>query len=87
MGWDEIYFVTGNKIRFRVLISLKRDKKTPSGLSKELSFPITHISTTLKKLEEKELVQCLDPLARKNKYFQITKDGKKLLSEIRDYCD
>lgn len=86
MGWDEIYFVTGNKIRFRILISLKKNRKTPSDLSKDLPFPITHISTSLKKLEQVGLVECLDPSARKNKYFQITKRGTDLLSEISDYC-
>jgi predicted transcriptional regulator len=86
MGWDEIYFVTKNKIRFRVLVNLKKDKKTPSELSKELPFPITHISTALKNLEETGFVECLDPSARKNKYFRITPAGINLLSKIKDVC-
>jgi len=77
-----ISFVTGNKIRFQTLISLKLKSKTPTAISKDTGFPITHISTALKKLEDKNLVKCLTPKVRKNKFFSITEEGKNLLSDI-----
>ena len=86
MDWDEIYFLVSNRIRFRVLICLKKEPKSPSELSKELSFSLTHISTSLKNLEERGLVEQSKPIVRKNKLFKITPKGENLLLEIRDAC-
>jgi len=77
-----ISFVTGNKIRFKALISLKQKSKTPTAISKDTGFPISHISTALKKLEKSNLVKCLTPNAKKNKFFSITEEGKNLLKDI-----
>mgnify|MGYP000983698751 CR=1 FL=1 len=82
MNWEEISFVTRNKIRFSVLISIKNEVKTPTEISKDTSFPITHVSTELKKLEGRGFVKCLDPNVRKNKFFCTTEKGKRLLLEI-----
>ena len=86
MDWDEIYFLVSNRIRFRVLICLKKEPKSPSALSKELSFSLTHISTSLKKLEDRGFVEQTEPIVRKNKLFKITPKGKNLLLEIREAC-
>lgn len=82
MEWNNISFVTGNKIRFAVLISLKSKSKTPTAISKDTNFPLTHISTSLKLLLERKLIECLTPSVRKNKFYSITEKGKKLLKQI-----
>ena len=82
MDWEDISFVTGNKIRFAVLVSLKSKSKTPTAISKDIEFPLTHTSTALKVLEERKLVKCLTPTSRKNKFYSITDEGKQLLQKI-----
>ncbi|MEA2070397.1 MAG: winged helix-turn-helix domain-containing protein [Asgard group archaeon] len=82
MDWDTVSFVTGSQIRFKILIELNKKKATPSELAKLLKYPISHISTTLSELEEKELVICLTKERRKNKYFDISKKGRELLKFI-----
>jgi DNA-binding transcriptional regulator GbsR (MarR family) len=82
IDWDIVSFVTSSTIRFKVLIELNKAKLTPSNLAEKLHYPISHISTTLSELEEKELVKCLTKKRRKNKFFTITDAGKKILDFI-----
>jgi predicted transcriptional regulator len=82
MDWETISYVTSNKIRFSVLVSLKNKSKTPTAISKDINFPLTHTSTALKNLEEKKLVKCLTPSSRKNKFYSITEVGKEILKKI-----
>lgn len=82
MDWDLISYVMSGKLRFRVLAELRKGNKIPTGLAKITNSPISHISTTLKELKDKELIQCLTSGRRKNKFFQITENGEKILDGI-----
>jgi DNA-binding MarR family transcriptional regulator len=82
MEWDLISFITSGSLRFKILAELLNKTYTPSQLSTKLKIPISHISSTLKELSEKSLIECLTPDRRRNKFFQITKKGEKLLDEI-----
>ncbi|MBD3191170.1 MAG: winged helix DNA-binding protein [Candidatus Heimdallarchaeota archaeon] len=82
VDWDIVSFVTSSTIRFKVLIELNKAKLTPSNLAEKLHYPISHISSTLTALQEKELVECLTKRRRKNKFFTITEKGKKTLNFI-----
>lgn len=75
-------YVMSGKLRFRVLTELRKKNRTPTELSKLVSSPISHISTTLKELENKELIECLTSERRKNKFFRITKKGEDVLEDI-----
>jgi predicted transcriptional regulator len=82
VDWNEVSFVTGNKVRFAVLISLKKEVRTPTAISYETNFPLSHISTALRELRAKGYVACLSPLAKKNRYYAITEKGSELLNFI-----
>lgn len=82
VDWDIVSFVTSSTIRFKVLIALNKEKLIPSELAKKFHYPISHISSTLKDLEEKKLVVCLTKMRRKNKFFTITEEGKRILEFI-----
>ena len=82
VDWDIVSFVTSSTIRFKVLITLNKEKLIPSELASKLHYPISHISSTLKALEEQGLVDCLTKRRRKNKFFTITEKGKKILEFI-----
>lgn len=82
MDWNAISFVMSGKLRFRTLIELQTSQKTPSDLSSELNTPISHISNTLKELENEKLVECLTPNRRKMKLYSITEKGREILREI-----
>ena len=82
MNWEEISFVTCSKLRFKILLELRKSKKTPTELASYTNNPISHVSTAIKGLVEKDLVKCLTPKMRKNKFYQITEKGNKLLEDI-----
>ena len=82
IDWDIVSFVTSSTIRFKVLIALNKEKLIPSDLARKLHYPISHISSTLSALEEKELIECLTKKRRKNKFFTITEQGKRILDFI-----
>jgi len=82
MDWNSISFVMSGKLRFRILIELKNSQKTPSNLASSLKVPRSHISKTLKELEDRDLIVCLTPERRKMKFYTITNKGKKILNEI-----
>jgi len=82
MDWNLVSFVTSSRLRFKILIELNKSKKTPSELSRIIKSPISHISSTMKELEEKNLIKCLTPERRKNKFYEITEFGKELLEFI-----
>jgi DNA-binding MarR family transcriptional regulator len=63
---------------------LKDSVSTPSDISTKLSISITHVSSTLRELVEKELVVCLTPERRKTKLYRSTKKGGKVLSKITE---
>lgn len=80
----DIIFVLKSEIRFFILISLKNGPKTPTQLTEQNKFYITHISTNLKELEEKGLICCINPEKQKNKLFQLTENGKNIIKEIHN---
>lgn len=80
-NWEVLGFVISSSYRKRVLEKLGIPKM-PSALSKELSINKTHISRTLKELQDKKLVKCLNPTINKGKIYLITGEGKNILEEI-----
>ena len=87
MDWNLVSFVTGSKLRFKLLIELNKSKKTPSELAHAAKTPMSHISSTLRDLEKRKLVICLTPERRKNKFYSITNLGKDVLEFISKEID
>ncbi len=82
MDWDLVSFVTSSKLRFKILIELNKSKNIPSELARITKSPISHVSSTMKELEKKNLIKCLTPERRKNKFYEVTELGKDLLDFI-----
>ena len=82
MDWDLMSYVMSGKLRFRILTELRKENKIPTELAKTINSPISRISTTLKELEGKGLIECLTSERRKNKFFRITEKGESVLGDI-----
>ncbi len=80
--WELIGFVQASNYRKKVLKALD-EPNTPNSLEKELNIKISHISRTIKELIKINLVKCHTPKLRKGKIFQITKEGKEILKNIK----
>ena len=85
--WNNYGYAFASKYRRNIVIALHNNPKTPSQLSKELKFNISHISRALKELEVKEIVICLNPNIKKGRVYSLTDKGTeiaKILSRARD---
>lgn len=83
MDWELIGFIKASNYRKKIILSLDKNNKMPKELRKELGIYITHISSTLKELSEKNLVICLTPNLRKGRIFSLTKIGKEIATYLR----
>lgn len=82
MDYEEVNYIIKSEIRFYILISLKNQKQSPSSLSKNSKFHLSHISKNLKELVELEYIICEKCYSNKNKTFKISKKGKDFLKFI-----
>jgi predicted transcriptional regulator len=80
--WELVSFVKASEMRLNILQSLYEKVHTPTELKQKFSVPISRISSILKELSNKGLVENLTPERRKSKMFSITKKGKEIISEI-----
>jgi len=80
--WDLISYIISSTLRFKIMIELNKGVNIPTKLAKNVGYPISHVSKTLKELEEKALIKCLTPKRRKGKIYEISLLGKEILSNI-----
>jgi DNA-binding MarR family transcriptional regulator len=79
--YDLISFVTRGKIRVTILSNLDKPL-TPTQLSEKIKTHRSTTSRTLLELEEKGLVKCITPNENMGRFYEITKQGKKIIDEI-----
>jgi len=86
--WDNISFIVRNKNRKAVFYALEKTK-TPTDLSKELQINIGFVSNILIELLERDLIECLSPNEKRNRFYRINKRGQKLKEKISEElgCD
>ncbi|MDI6798540.1 MAG: helix-turn-helix domain-containing protein [Candidatus Aenigmarchaeota archaeon] len=82
MDWKKYGFVLASSSRRKVLLTLKDKPMIPSQVSKIIKMHLSHVSRTLKELEEKGLVICLTPDMVKGKIYRLTKTGKAIANKI-----
>ena len=79
--YDLISFVIRGKIRKKVLLNLDKPL-TPTQLSEKIKTHRSTTSRTLLELEKKGLVKCITPNENMGRFYEITKQGKKIIEEI-----
>ena len=77
----ELNYILKSEIRFHIILQLKNGIKTPKELSSQ-KFYLSHISTNLKELENKNYIICINPYARKNKKFKLSKKSEEILNYL-----
>jgi predicted transcriptional regulator len=80
MLWEQISFINRSKNRKTILFKLTKPT-TPTVLSKELSLHRSVVSRSLLDLEKEGFVICLN-LAKKERYYQITKKDEELRKKV-----
>jgi predicted transcriptional regulator len=79
--WRLVSFIGRSKQRKKIL-ELVQNPTTPKRIARKLDIHLAHISRTLKEFREHGLVECLTPEERMERYYRITKLGKKVLSQM-----
>lgn len=84
--WDLLSFIQG-KDRKLALKELAEGPKTPSQMAENSDKHLSHISRALRELEDKNLVECKNPQANKNRFYEITEKGEELLKKSKKIED
>lgn len=78
-----VAFVKRAKNRLKILRLLSEKEKTQAELHHDSGLYRTHVRRTLLELQEKGLVECLNPKDRIGKLYELTKKGKEILKEVK----
>ncbi|MDR0912286.1 MAG: ArsR family transcriptional regulator [Methanobrevibacter sp.] len=80
---DLIVYIKLSEHRKDTLKLLSEELLFPSEIGKRLKMSPANISRTLKGLEEKGLVKCLNPERKVGRLYQTTELGNKILNNIK----
>ena len=78
----EISYVKISKYRSKVMKSLDGDVKIPTVIAKDSEIRTNHISKVLAELKAHELVECINPEARKGRLYRQTEKGEEVSKNI-----
>lgn len=78
----EISYVQISKYRLKVMKTLDREVKIPTQIAKDSGIRTNHISKVLAELKAHELVECINPEARKGRLYRLTDKGEEIVDEI-----
>ena len=73
-------FVLRAKNRLKVL-NILTEKKVSAQIEKETGMYKSHVSRTLKELQSKKLIRCVNPKDRNFRFYETTFEGKRVLKE------
>ena len=80
----EISYVKISSYRTKVMKSLEDDIKIPSKIAEDSDIRQNHISKVLAELKAHEMVECINPEARKGRLYRLTPKGDELVKNIND---
>lgn len=80
--WKEYGYVTSSTYRIKVMKSLDGKTKIPSQIAKDSDIIQNHISATLRQLKEHNLIECINPEAKKGRLYRLTDKGEELVKNL-----
>lgn len=82
MDDDTLEFVQKSKYRQNVLKALEEDVIMPKQIAKRSGIKVNHVSKVLSELKSKELIELINPEARKGRLYRLTSLGDEILNNI-----
>ena len=79
----EISYVNISKYRTKVMKTLDGEVKIPTVIAKDSGIRTNHVSKVLAELKAHELIECINPEARKGRLYRQTETGEEV-SKNRD---
>ncbi len=78
-SWEDVGYLLASRFRIETLKVLRGKETTPSQLAQSMERSRSTVSSLLRGLAEKGLVECLNPNQRKGRLYSITDKGKEAL--------
>ena len=75
-------YVKKSQYRSKILKSLADDVKMPSQIAKDTGIVQNHISKSLRQLKEHELVECINPEVKKDRFYRLTNNGDNIVKNL-----
>lgn len=83
IDWDTYSKLISSKYRLDIFVLLSKKTLSPKQISSKTKIVISHVSRTLKELEELKLIKCLtSEKIRKGKIFAASDESKIYMEEI-----
>ena len=82
MDEDLVRYINRSGYRKRALKAIGTDLKMPKEIADESDILQNHISTVLRDLRERNVIECINPSARKGRLYRITADSIGILDKI-----
>lgn len=76
-------YVISSSYRTNVMKAFDDKPRFPSELAKKAGIKQNHVSNVLKELKNKELVEIINPEARKGRYYVLTDLGREIAEELK----
>ncbi len=82
--WNEIGFIASSKYREKIFLELNLNKSTPKELSDLTDIALPNVTRALKELEDRGLVECLNPDFKRGRLYAPTEGGKQIFKTIEE---
>lgn len=79
---EEIEYVKKSQYRLRVMKCLEGEVKMPSVIARETNIVQNHMSKVLNQLMEHDLIECINPEAKKGRIYRMTEKGEELVKYL-----
>ena len=79
---ETLEFVQRSTYRQRVLKALEDDVLMPTEIAERSNIKTNHVSKVLSELKSKELIEIINPEARKGRLYRLKNDGKEVLDKL-----
>lgn len=78
----EMNYVQISKYRTKTMKALEGNAKIPSVIARDSGIRTNHISKVLSELKAHELVECINPEARKGMLYRLTDKGDDVVKNL-----
>ena len=82
MNEETFEFVKRSTYRKRVLTSLEGNVLMPTEIAERSNIKTNHVSKVLSELKSKELIELVNPEARKGRLYRLTDVGDEIVDKI-----
>ena len=78
----EMSYVNISQYRTKVMKSLEGEVLMPTQIARNSGIRTNHISKVLSELKAHELVECINPEARKGRLYRLTEKGEDIVGNL-----